>query len=101
MTDSLSLPDIGPEMSVIYPRPAGKGLEVVRLLAPGRSKGALISMRERGVYSVRYGWADVTETAGAKMGTIHEEQLFSLCPLLWCYLVALAEIKCQYVLDFD
>ena len=26
-------------------------------------------MRERGVYSVRYGWADVTETAGAKVGT--------------------------------
>jgi hypothetical protein len=26
-------------------------------------------MRERGVYSVSYGWADVTERAGAKMGT--------------------------------
>jgi hypothetical protein len=26
-------------------------------------------MRGRGVYSVRYGWADVTERAGAKMGT--------------------------------
>jgi len=38
VTDSLSLPDIGPEMSVNYPRPAGKGLEVVRLLAPGRAK---------------------------------------------------------------
>jgi hypothetical protein len=31
----------------------------------------------------------------------HEEQLFSLCPPLWCYLVALAEIKCRYVPDFD
>jgi hypothetical protein len=57
-------------------------------------------MRERGVYllcKVRMGRCD----RNGRSEDGHEEQLFSLCPLLWCYLVALAEIKCQYVLDFD